>query len=218
MKKISLICVLAILFTFKVQGQSIEKVKDKLIAKIKEKIIDHSWTLEVSRDLIELQYIDTFFINSTLGPLNNTRGWHNKQDTLYITIKLVENWSQEKYNSIKREQEKVLAPLIEKYMDYYDSLNWKNIKSNKDIFLTRPVFYLNYWDGLSKDEKSALQTIVRLPDNLIKGIGIFIDVTYNPCGSYIEPRSVFDKVETSYQLLSEIFGISSLYKCEPLYK
>jgi hypothetical protein len=218
MKKSCLIFIGTIILTFEIHGQSIEKVKDNLVTKIKGMIIDSSWTIKESPDLIELTYIDTFFINSVLGPLNNTNGWHNKLDTLFIKIMFEEKWSQRKLNGLRRKQEKTLEPLIEKYIAHYDSLKWRNIKSNKEIFLTRPVSYLKHWDGLTNDEKLSLRKIIRLPDAVIRGIGIFINAKYKPCGSYIEPQKVYDKVESSYQLFSEIFRTISLYKCEPIYK
>lgn len=216
MKQFFYFSVLFHLLTLNVYGQDIESVKKKLVKKITPKVEKYSWGIKESENQIQLRYIDTFFINTSISPIYNHNGYSNKLDTLYIQIRLEDNWSQEKVDSLKRIQKAILDPMIGKFIEHYDSLKWVGIKSNKEMFLYQPVFYLSRWKGLTQKEKSQLENLIRLPDKTIDSVGLFIESTLS-CYAMIEPRDVNIKVDNAYQSFSEALGVS-LYVCEEIYK
>jgi hypothetical protein len=205
------------LLTLNVYGQNIESVKTKLVKDLTPKVAHYSWTLKEFNNKIELSYIDTFFINTSISPLNNRNGFYNKLDTLFIQVRLEDNWSQKKVDSLKSIQKAMLDPMIKKFIAHYDSLKWVGIKSNREMFLYQPVFYLMRWDDmLTQNEKNKLKNLVRLPDKTIGNIGLFIESTLS-CYAMLEPREVNIKVDNAYHTFSETLGVS-LYICEEIYK
>jgi hypothetical protein len=197
-------------------SQNIESVKRKLIKDLTPKASKYSWMLTESDNQIQLRYIDTFFINTSISPLRYYNGISNKLDTLYIKIRLEENWNQKNIDSLKMFQKSILDPMIERFIAHYDSINWVGVKSNKEIFLYQPVFYLARWNGLTKKERNQLENLVRLPDKTIGKVGLFIESTLS-CYAMIEPKEVNIKVDNAYHTFSEVLGIS-LYRCEDIYK
>lgn len=204
------------LLALNVYSQSIESVKRKIVKKITPEAEKYSWKINESATQIELSYIDTFFINTSISPIYNHNGYSNKLDTLYIQIRFEDNWSKEKVDSLKRIQKAILDPMIEKFIAHYDSLNWVGIKSNREMFLYQPVFYLSRWNGLTQNEKDQLKNLVRLPDKTIGNVGLFVESTLS-CYAMIEPKEVNIKVDNAYQSFSETLGVS-LYICEEIYK
>ncbi|HSY62466.1 MAG TPA: hypothetical protein VK796_11340 [Cytophaga sp.] len=204
------------LYIIDAYSQNIESVKRKLIKDLIPKVSKYSWVLTESDNQIQLRYIDTFFINTSISPLRYYNGISNKLDTLYIKMRLEENWNENKIDSLKIFQKSILDPMIERFIAYYDSVNWVGIKSNKEMFLYQPVFYLARWNGLTKKERSQLENLVRLPDKTIGKIGLFVESTLS-CYAMIEPKKVNIKIDNAYRAFSETTGVS-LYICEGIYK
>jgi hypothetical protein len=138
-----LILILAYISSFPAQCQSsIEVVKSDLTEKLKKKLIDKSWSIKTESDEILIRFSETFFINTSISPINNRNGIYNKPDTITIRIKLKENWSQRKVDSIRQNNNIIIEPLKSRFISYYESLNWKYVKLSHDMFLERPYAYL----------------------------------------------------------------------------
>ena len=204
------------LLTLNAYSQDIKSVQKKLVTDLTPKASQCSWLLTEFDNQIQLRYIDTFFINTSISPLRYYNGISNRIDTLYIKICLEENWNQKKVDSLKMFQKSILDPIIEKFITHYDSLKWSGIKSNREMFLYQPVFYLSHWKGLTKKERSQLENLIRLPDKTIGSIGLFIKSTLS-CYAMVEPKDVNMEVDSAYQSFSETLGVS-LYICEEIYK
>lgn len=202
---------------FNAFSQDIQSVKKRLVKKLTPDAVQYSWKLTEFDKEIKLSYIDTFFINTSISPIYNHNGYSNKLDTLYIHIRLEDNWPKEKVDSLKRIQKSILDPMIEKFIAHYDSLKWGGIKSNREMLLFQPVFYLMRWDDmLTQNEKNQLKNLVRLPDKTIGSIGLFVESTLS-WYAMVEPKEVNIKVDNAYQSFSEALG-ASLYICEEIYK
>lgn len=199
-------------------SQTIESVRKKLVTDLNPKAKKHGWKLQQSSNRIDLMFTDTFFVNTSISPLNNTNGWSNKLDTLYLRIYIEDNWTQKRYDSICFAQRALIDPLIAKYIAHYDSTNWVDaIKTNKELFLADPYFHLLRWNGCTSFEKDRLKQLTRLPEKIIETIGIFTDLNFK-CYSMIEPRGVNIKVEKFRESIVEMLGATALYGCCYTYK
>ncbi|MFN3402867.1 MAG: hypothetical protein ACK40G_02155 [Cytophagaceae bacterium] len=116
----------------------IDKVKTEIFKKLKKRMTNDLWSIRQESDEINLTFIDTFFINTSISPIRNENGFFNKRDTLCIQIRFEDNWSHSKFDSIKIKNKEKLDPLKSKFLAHYDSLNWTGIKLNREMFLEKP--------------------------------------------------------------------------------
>lgn len=205
------------LLKLNVYSQDIKSVKTKLVADLKPKAAQYSWKLSETKKQIELNYIDTFYINTSISPLNNRNGILNELDTIYIKIRLEDDWTQHKYDSIKYIQKSILDSLSKKFIAHYDSLEWIGIKLNKYMFSENRYSHLLWWDGLSQTEKYQLKHFTRLPEKRIGSVGLFTESNYGHCYLEIQPESVNIKINTAYKSFAEVLGWAALNKCEDYY-
>ncbi len=213
------IFILAIICSFPAQCQnSIEVVKSDLTEKLKKRLPDKSWSIETESDEIFIRFSETFFINTSISPIYNRNGIYNKPDTIALGIKLEENWSQRKVDSIRQNNNMILEPLKYKFISHYDSLNWKNVKLNPYMFLERPYAYMKNWQKFNESEKQAIKKVIIVPDTIIEGIGIFVHSNYLPgAGMELEPSEINQKVIKAIQSFEEILGKRALFKAEERY-
>jgi hypothetical protein len=217
MVKCILIFICIIICQLEAQSQtSIDVVKDKLALELKNAIKDSAWTIEVSKNVIELKFIEIFFENTSISPINNRTGFYNKLDTLYIRIRFEENWSTSRMDSLARNNRAVLEPLIKKYITFYDSLKWKNMKSSRGLFMEKPYTDLKHWRGLNESEKKSFLTVARLPNQVIDNIGIFADSDYK-LRTMLEPEAIMDRVLIAHTEFWKIINKGSLSKYEGKY-
>ncbi|MCR6642694.1 MAG: hypothetical protein NVV82_27835 [Sporocytophaga sp.] len=214
-----LLLILAFISNFPAQSQSsIEVVKSNLTEKLKKKLVDKSWSIKTESDEILIRFFETFFINTSISPINNRNGIYNKPDTITIRIKLKENWSQRKVDSIRQNNKMIIEPLKYRFISHYDSLNWRYVKLSHLMFLERPYAYLKNWQIFNESEKQAIKKVIILPDTIIEGIGIFVYSNYQPgVGMELEPSEINQKVIKAFQTFEEILGKRTLFKAEERY-
>ena len=106
---------------------------------------------------------------------------------------------------------------MQQFTAHYDSLDWSEVKLNKEMFLEQPYTYLSYWVKLTSQERDALHHFISLPDKMIDGTGVFVDSDYDPLRCFIEPEQVAVKVNSFYEKLSAVLGHKALHKNEDLY-
>ena len=194
---------------------------DSLITSIENTLTstlnNSSYQIETNKTSVIISIIDTFFLNTYISPLRNRGGISNKYDTLSTIIRFESHWTVDKYDSIQKEQLKIITPLINKSIEYRDSTNWGSIKTNKYLFSECPYSSLVWGYGhLSKKELKQLTNFTRLPDKVIDDIGIFIDSDFNPTYLMIEPAQVHNKAMLLFKTLSD-WGLKNIYKTEDHY-
>ncbi len=214
-----LILILGIIRSFPAHCQSsIESVKSDLTEKLKKKLADKSWSIETESDEILIRFSETFFINCSISPIYNRNGVYNKPDTITISIRLEENWSQRKVDSISQNNNMIIGPLKSRFISHYDSLNWRYVKLSHLMFLERPYAYLKNWQKFNESEKQALKKVIIVPDTIIEGIGIFVHSDYQPgAGMELEPSDINQKVIKTFQSFEEVLGKRALFKAEERY-
>ncbi|WP_028978337.1 hypothetical protein [Sporocytophaga myxococcoides] len=214
-----IVLILGIISSIPAQCQSsIEVVKSNLTENLKNKLPDKSWSIENKSDEIVIRFSETFFINASISPVYNRNGIYNKPDTIKIRITLEDNWSQRKIDSIRQKNNMVIEPLKQRFIAHYDSLEWKYVKLNPNMFLERPYAYLQNWQVLNERERQAIKKVIILPDNLIGKIGIFVHSDYEPgAGMEMEPSEINQRVLTAYKSFEEILGQSALFKADERY-
>lgn len=214
---------LTILFTFlfyAVQAQnssSISKVKSDLYSKLEKKVKTKSWHISRDNEIIRLTFIDTFFVNTAISPLRNWNGSLNKSDTLSVKIRFEDNWNQVKFDSIKMRNRAILEPLKNKFIAYYDSLQWSGIKLNKEMFLEKPYTYIKWWRGFNETEKKSIDQIIILPDQIINGVGVFVASDYRPPYMMIESEAANKRFFAGYDAFTDVLGEAALFKYEENY-
>ncbi len=194
------------------------EVRTDTFKKLRKRISNDSWNISQKSDEISLVFIDTFFVNTSISPIRNENGFFNKRDTISIQIRFEDNWSRIKFDSIKIKNKEKLEPLKNKFIAYYDSLNWIGIKLNQEMFLEKPFTYLKRWKELSEQEKKVISEIVILPDKLINNIGIFVKTDYRPPYMMIESKNnANNRFYTVYDSFADVLGRPSLFKYEENY-
>ncbi|MBO9701805.1 MAG: hypothetical protein J7604_16480 [Sporocytophaga sp.] len=197
---------------------SIDSVKSELSKQLRKKLLDNSWRIENRSDEILLHFSETFFINASISPIYNRNGIYNKPDTITVRIKLEDNWSHGKVDSVKQKNKMIIEPLKHRFIAHYDSLEWKYVKLNPNMFLERPYDYLKNWQILNEIERQAIKKVIILPDNLIGNIGIFVHSDYEPgAGMEMEPSEINQRVFNAYKSFEEILGQGALFKADEKY-
>lgn len=192
-------------------------VHDKLSKQLDSILPNSGWTLKQKKRLLHLEYADTFYRNTWMNPLYNHKGSLNQADKLFIKIRLEENWTQAKSDSLKAKNHKVLDPLIVRYNQSLDSAHPGIRDYYRSEFKEHPYTNLKRWVYRSEAEKKAMDNFIRLPDTIITKIGVFVDLDYSPSNCYLEPDAVRDKVDAFYSSLSRILGERTMYKRENPY-
>ncbi len=209
---------LSFFYCTKIHSQDIlQQVKDQLATDLKKKINDPSWTIKIQENTIVLMFTDTFYRNSWISPLNNSRGFYNSPDTIGIVIKLENGWTIAKRDSISKKQHLLIDVLTKRYIAYQDSLKWKNTKSDREMFLESPYRTLQNWEGTSLSERLYLEHLNVLPDTIINNVGLFVDINYMPSQEMLEPEHIREKVNQAYLLFSQVLGRRALYKTKESY-
>ncbi len=217
--KISLWILFTCLF-YAAHGQnnnSIIKVKSDLYSKLEKKVKTKSWHISQDKEQIHLMFIDTFFVNTSISPLRNWNGTFNRLDTLSVKIRFEDDWNQLRFDSIRMQNKEILEPLKNKFIAYYDSIQWSGIKLNKEMFLAKPYTYIKWWRGFDAAEKKSIEEIIILPDQIINGVGVFVATDYHPLYMMIESEQANKKFFTGYDAFAEVLGEAALFKYEENY-
>ncbi|MGN6647689.1 MAG: hypothetical protein ACTHJT_14300 [Cytophaga sp.] len=156
-------------------------------------------------------------MNTAISPLRNWNGSLNKSDTLSVKIRFEDNWNQVKFDSIKMRNRAILEPLENKFIAYYDSLQWSGIKLNKEMFLEKPYTYIKWWRGFNETEKKSIDQIIILPDQIINGVGVFVASDYRPPYMMIESEAANKRFFAGYDAFTDVLGEAALFKYEENY-
>lgn len=159
----------------------------------KEELEDSVWNVIKMNNSLRIYTLEHFKITNHISSesIANIRAIKDsslipKPDTLLIEFIFEKGWTKERLNVIKNKNKKILTPLIEKYIIENDKTEWK-IKSNKELFLKTPVFYLKQWPKLTIQERTLLKSIKRIPNHINENTGIFVNII-NTCMQSINQK------------------------------
>lgn len=134
--------------------------------------------IKLDDNKLKLIYIDTFLVRNNVSPI---RGFQ-KRDTLSITLSFEENWDSIKVNHIRFQNKEIIDPLSIKFIHFMDSISWKGVKTNKNIFKNDKVKQLRYFGFMTQFtdiEKMTLNKLKRIPDFLFLNYGVFLECKPN---------------------------------------
>lgn len=147
---------------------------------LKNKVMDlalsQSWRVNSNSDKIIFEMTDTMELcgRYDISPLMHS-------DTLAINTYKVEltfedNWTKKRIKLTQKRNEELTEYIKGRIIRYGDSLNWKMPKTNKQSVLEDPMRYMYVVKNWSESDKQMIAQIKLLPVDIIKGVGVFVNV------------------------------------------
>ncbi|MCH2234532.1 MAG: hypothetical protein MK078_09790 [Crocinitomicaceae bacterium] len=197
--------VLLILF-LSLNGIAQDSAKEVCASKLKElqKSKDGLWRFDSDTSLIWV-YRDTFTTMNRTSAIRRRA----QADSIVITLKFQDNWSADKMEKTSVKNTAIIDPLSEKFIAALDSMNWEGLKLDKQTFLSNKMLYLPYLRSITKfteEDMANYNKVVRLPDFLINGVGVFLDGSPNYAYQYIDEIEIDALYFDQLQFISKTLG------------
>ena len=197
--------VLLILF-LSLNGIAQDSAKEVCASKLKElqKSKDGLWRFDSDTSLIWV-YRDTFTTMNRTSAIRRRA----QADSIVITLKFQDNWNADKMEKTSVKNTAIIDPLSEKFIAALDSMNWEGLKLDKQTFLSNKMLYLPYLRSITKfteEDMANYNKVVRLPDFLINGVGVFLDGSPNYAYQYIDEIEIDALYFDQLQFISKTLG------------
>ncbi len=156
---------------------SVKSYSDTLYAQILDYDVNAITIIENPDNITWLQ-IDSFTVQQFNSAI---RGHGPSLDTLTISFYLENGWDSIRIERTKKRNTELITELSKIYRNYMDSIEWKGFKITESSFESDIVMHLKmkYPVQFTQEQKQMIDQIIRCPNFIHQGIGVFLNCT-NP--------------------------------------